>query len=143
MKVELREIYNHNLNNNYEVSTRFFVLTKNGREVEVKNLANAFFPASDADFQKQLVRGYSGHRNEVSYEAEKDFLLGNKINLMEKGQSYVGRFFDLMDVYYWEDESVYPDLGNTFTAEIAPQALRVLIEPWKYGIDRRSARRGS
>lgn len=137
MKVELREIYSHNLSGNYEINTRFFVLTNKGREVEIKYLANTFFPESNEEFQKRLSIGYSGRRSPEGYESEKDFISGKPVNLMKKGMGYTDRYFSLLNVYYYSEESIFSEVINTFTAEISPQALRVLIEPWKYGIDRR------
>lgn len=142
MKVVLKKIYNHNMRGDYEVSTRFFVLTKNGREIEVEYLANAFFPETNEEFQTELFTGYSGRRSEETYEAEKDFSLNKPVDLKNAGLNYTYRYLELLDVYFHDWEYMDQDIREVFTAEISPQALRVLVEPWKYGIDRRSVRRG-
>lgn len=146
MKVVLKEAsYFSNLRKDIVNGTRFFVET-NGKEIEIKNLVNAFFPDNKSEFEKQLLKAYSGYRNEESYRAENDFLLSKPVNLAGEFPTYVERYLDMLDMYYYDDAEEYfsnCEEVEEFVAEIAPQALRVLIEPWKYGIDRRSARRGS
>ena len=143
MKVVLkRASYFSNLRQDLVDGTRFFVKT-NGKDIEVKNLVSAFFPDNNSEFEKQLLKAYSGYRNEESYRAENDFLLGKPVNLVGEFPTYVECYLDMLDMYYYDDAEEYfsnCEEVEEFVAEIAPQALRVLIEPCKYGIDRRSCR---
>ena len=139
MKVVLKKAsYFSNLVCDYVNGTRFFVQT-NGKEEEIKNLVNVFFPKTNLEFKKQLTEKRSEYRNKNSYRAEKDYLMGKPVNLTGECPRYVNRYLNMLDVYYYDDaERDFSDCDEEFVTEIDSQDLRVLLEPWKYSVDRRS-----